>query len=43
MITHIVEGGMSGADLLARAWAEERGVRSAWLERDSEPESIPYP
>jgi hypothetical protein len=29
MITCIVEGEMSGANLLARAWAEERGVRSA--------------
>ena len=33
MITCIVEGEMSVADLLARAWAEERGVRSAQLER----------
>jgi hypothetical protein len=29
MITCIVEGEMSGADLLTRAWIEERGVRSA--------------
>jgi hypothetical protein len=29
MITCIVEGEVSGADLLTRAWIEERGVRSA--------------